>query len=174
MLEPYLWRFCLLGRQIATAVWVSWFWSVFQLTTQKIVLIVYKPCDNHHTLFGFYLGQISQSLTWFVNDIMTFIAASENSKKLFWVYSFPASIFLSFTSEVESVNRLSNCFQESSLWQQDFDVFEMLLNSFTFLNKERITNRYLVFMMQRWFMYRHSEFLLHSPETDCHTYGSSG
>lgn len=120
MLEPCLWRFSLLGRQIATAVWVSWFWSVFQLTTQKIVLITYKPCDNHPISCGFYLGQIFWSLTWLLSDIMAFVAAYENSKKLSWVYSFPASIFSSFTSEVESVNWLSSCFQESNLWQQDW------------------------------------------------------
>lgn len=94
MLESYLWWFCLLGRQIATAAWVSWFWSMFQLTTQKILLIIYKTCDSHHTLYGFYLGQIFQSLTWLFSDIMPFIAAYENSKKWSWVYGFPASILI--------------------------------------------------------------------------------
>lgn len=45
---------------------------------------------------------------------------------------------------------------------------------FTFPSKERIINSCLVFMVQRWFMYWHSEFLLYSPETASHTCESSG
>lgn len=44
-------------------------------------------------------------------------------------YSFPVSIFSSLTSEGESMNQLSWCFQESSWGQEDWDIFEMLLKS---------------------------------------------
>lgn len=45
---------------------------------------------------------------------------------------------------------------------------------FTFPSKERVINSCLVFMVQRWFMYWHSEFLLYSPEIASHTCESSG
>lgn len=52
--------------------------------------------------------------------------------------------------------------------------FWNVTESFTFPSKERIINSCLVFMVQRWFMYWHSEFLLYRPETASHTCESSG
>lgn len=46
-------------------------------------------------------------------------------------YIFPVSIFSSLTSEGESMNWLSWCFQESNWGQEGWDIFEMLLNSLT-------------------------------------------
>lgn len=121
MLKPYLGRFSLLARQVISISCVSWFWSVSDDTSAFFFFL-----HAIWLLSGSYWSRVN--LTCWSYDGFSCCLWEFQKVMLPWGYNFPASVFSAFTSEVGRVNSISTWFQESNVWHQDINVFEMLLN----------------------------------------------